>query len=152
MLVPSEAGPLNLAIKRSSMEKDTTRRNFLSSPAKTSVEKPNGDARDETSVQSAVQLGRALGQARVAARQLGESIAEGKLQAEIEQDALRTEESLKQAELLSGNLEEWDARFRLRRMKRSDLLELARARGLKKYSKLNKVELREMLETTLFEE
>ena len=153
MLVPSEAGPLNLAIKRSSMEKDTTRRNFLSSPAKTSVEKPNGDARDETSVQSALQLGRALGQARVAARQLGESIAEGKLQAEIEQDALRTEEALKQeAELLSGNLEEWDARFRLRRMKRSDLLELARARGLKKYSKLNKVELREMLETTLFEE
>lgn len=151
-LVPSAASSLNPAKKRSSVEKDTTPRNFLSTAVKTStVEKP--DARDETSVQGAVQLGRALGQARVVARQLGESIAEGKLQAEIEQDALRTEEALKQeAELLSGELEEWDARFRLRTMKRSDLLELARARGLKKYSKLTKFELREALEKELFEE
>lgn len=151
-LVPSEASSLSLAKKRSSVEKDTTPRNFSSTAVKTSVvEKPG--ARDETSVQGAVQLGRALGQARVVARQLGESIAEGKLQAEIEQDALRTEEALKQeAELLSGELEEWDARFRLRTMKRSDLLELARTKGLKKYSKLTKFELREALEKELFEE
>ena len=84
---------------------------------------------------------------------LGRVLQKASYRQKLNKTPLRTEEALKQeAELLSGNLEEWDARFRLRRMKRSDLLELARARGLKRYSKLNKVELREMLETTLFEE
>jgi hypothetical protein len=103
------------------------------------------------SVQSAVKLGRALGKAEVVARQLSESIAEGKLQAEIEQETLRTEEAMRrQNELLSGELEEWDGRFRLRTMTRAELLELARQRGMTRYSKLNKLELVERLELEIY--
>jgi hypothetical protein len=106
----------------------------------------------QNSVEGAVKLGRALGKAGVVARQLSESIAEGKLQAEIEQETLRTEEAVRrQNELLSGELEEWDGRFRLRTMTRTELLELARQRGMTRYSKLNKPELVERLEAEIYE-
>ena len=106
----------------------------------------------QDSIENAVSMGKAIGKASVLAQQFGESFAQGKLQAEIEQEALRTEEALKrESEFLTDELEAWDDRFRLRTMTRSELLSLAKKRGLRRYSKLTKPDLILLLEEDLFD-
>jgi len=60
------------------------------------------------SVEAAAKIGRAIGKAGVAAKQLGESISDGKLQAEIERAELDAEETVQRQ---SKELEDWDKRF-----------------------------------------
>jgi len=106
-----------------------------------------------TPVRSAVNVGRALGQVSVAAKQFGASVREGQMQAEIEQEALRTQEALAQeSQILSGELEDWDVRFRLRTMTKPQLLDIARQKGLKRFSKLTKPQLIARLEREVIEQ
>jgi hypothetical protein len=106
-----------------------------------------------TPVRSAVNVGRALGQVSVAAKQFGASVREGQMQAEIEQEALRTQQALAQeSQILSGELEDWDVRFRLRTMTKPQLLDIARQKGLKRFSKLTKPQLIARLEREVIEQ
>jgi len=108
---------------------------------------------DETPLRGAVNVGRALGQVSVAARQFGSSVREGQIQAELEQEALRTQQALEQElEILSGELEDWDVRFRLRTLTKPQLLDVARRRGLKRFSKLTKPQLIARIEREVIEE
>ena len=113
----------------------------------------NTSITETTPVKSAVNVGRALGQVSVAAKQFGASVREGKMQAEIEQEALRTQQALDQeSQILSSELEDWDVRFRLRTMTKPQLLNIARQRGLKRFSKLTKPQLIARLEREVIEE
>ena len=75
---------------------------------KTTTGMANDSKAPRNSVEAAAKIGRAIGKAGVAAKQLGESISEGKLQAEIERAELDAEETVQRQ---YKELEDWDRRF-----------------------------------------
>lgn len=93
------------------------------------------------------------GEVQLRAAELRGEAAQGRLQALIEaQD--REEQSRLEREAASAADEKaaWDARFELRTMTKDGLLNIARERGMRGYSKLRRAELLEAVELELYGE
>ena len=97
---------------------------------------------------NARQLGRVLGEASVSAqRALRGGLAEGALRAKLDMEAEMTDRALREeAQYTAAEMEEWDRRFQLRSMSRAQLMDIARDKGLKGYSKMRKAELVDLIE------
>jgi hypothetical protein len=96
-------------------------------------------------------VGRALGATQIAAARLREAIEEGKLRAAIEDANARESERLRRESLAIGaEISDWDQRFEVRTMTRERLMDIARERGLKGYSKLRRPELLRRVEAALY--
>ena len=98
-------------------------------------------------------LGEYLGELQVQLRNLPMDVEEGRIRAQIEREIDATEQMLeREKSIASDEIEKWDRKWMLRRMKKPELIETCKRNGIKGYSRLNKMEIVEMIEKFEFEE
>jgi hypothetical protein len=92
-------------------------------------------------------LGEYIGELQVQLRNLPMDVQEGRIRAQIEREILATEEMLeKEKSIAADEIEKWDRKWMLRRMKKPELIETCKQNGIKGYSRLNKIEIVELIE------
>ena len=92
-------------------------------------------------------LGEYIGELQVQLRNLPMDVQEGRIRAQIEREILATEEILeKEKSIAADEIEKWDRKWMLRRMKKPELIETCKQNGIKGYSRLNKIEIVELIE------
>ena len=92
-------------------------------------------------------LGEYLGELQVQLRNLPMDVEEGRIRAQIEREIDATEQMLeREKSIASDEIEKWDRKWMLRRMKKPELIETCKRNGIKGYSRLNKMDIVEMIE------
>ena len=111
----------------------------------TGAEKRRDAERNNSSF--AKHLGEYLGELQVQLRNLPMDVEEGRIRAQIEREIDATEQMLeREKSIASDEIEKWDRKWMLRRMKKPELIETCKRNGIKGYSRLNKMDIVEMIE------
>jgi len=109
------------------------------------IEESGGAAAVKSSF--AKHLGEYIGELQVQLQNLPTDVQEGRIRAQIEREIEATEQMLeKEKSIASDEIEKWDRKWMLRRMRKPELIETCKQNGIKGYSKLNKMEIVEMIE------
>ena len=109
------------------------------------IEESGGAAAVKSSF--AKHLGEYIGELQVQLQNLPTDVQEGRIRAQIEREIEATEQMLeKEKSIASDEIEKWDRKWMLRRMRKPELIETCKQNGIKGYSRLNKMEIVEMIE------
>ena len=109
------------------------------------IEESGGTAAVKSSF--AKHLGEYIGELQVQLQNLPTDVQEGRIRAQIEREIEATEQMLeKEKSIASDEIEKWDRKWMLRRMRKPELIETCKQNGIKGYSRLNKMEIVEMIE------
>jgi len=109
------------------------------------IEESGGTAAVKSSF--AKHLGEYIGELQVQLQNLPTDVQEGRIRAQIEREIEATEQMLeKEKSIASDEIEKWDRKWMLRRMRKPELIETCKQNGIKGYSRLNKMDIVEMIE------
>ena len=109
------------------------------------IEESGGAAAVKSSF--AKHLGEYIGELQVQLQNLPTDVQEGRIRAQIEREIEATEQMLeKEKSIASDEIEKWDRKWMLRRMRKPELIETCKQNGIKGYSRLNKIEIVELIE------